>query len=142
MKKLLFICSMVVVSLTASAQFTVYQNVEVPQRSYTPSLGYGIPFTVYEPVYGNSYQQRRQQARPKMQEVTLRGYYKKGDDWYYVPIRVGIIGEEVKLLSTKTKNGWMNCGNKVCEVGAWDSEEIRDNFNYKANSTLYGTIYF
>ena len=77
-----------------------------------------------------------------MQEVTLKGYYKKGDDWYYVPIRVGIIGDEVKLLSTKTKNGWMNCGTKASEVGAWDSEEIRENFNYKAFSSLYGTIYF
>ena len=43
---------MIVVSLTASAQFTVYQPVEVPRTSYTPSPGYGTPFTIYEPVYG------------------------------------------------------------------------------------------
>lgn len=77
-----------------------------------------------------------------MQEVTLRGYYKKGDDWYYTPIRVGVIGEEVRLLSTETQYGWSNCGNKASEVGAWDSEEIRDNFNYKVYTTLYGTVYF
>ncbi len=98
MKKLLFICSMIVVSLTASAQFTVYQPVEVPRTTYTPSLGYGTPFTIYEPVYGNPYHQQ-QQARPKMQEVTLRGYYKNGNDWYHMPIWVGVIGEEVRLLS-------------------------------------------
>ena len=151
MKKLLFICSMIAVSLTASAQFTVYQNVETPQPSYTPSPGYGVPFTIYEPLPGISYQspyngypsQRvQQQARPRMQEVTLRGYYKKGDDWYCMPIRVGVIGDEVRLLSVKTRYGWSNCGNKASEVGAWDSEEICDNFNYKAYATNYGTIYF
>jgi hypothetical protein len=77
-----------------------------------------------------------------MQEVTLKGYYKKGNDWYSMPIRVGVIGEEVRLLSIKTQYGWSNCGNKASEVGAWDSEEIRDNFNYKAYTTIYGTIYF
>ena len=132
---------MIVVSLTASAQFTVYQPVEVPRISYTPSSGYGTPFTIYAPVYSNPYQ-GQQQAKPKRQEVTLKGYFKKGDDWYYVPIRVGIVDDEVILLSTKTKYGWCNCGNKASEVGAWDSEETRDNFNYKAYSTLYGTVYF
>lgn len=142
MKRLLFICGMAVVSLTASAQFTVYQPVEVPSTSYTPSSDYGTPFTIYEPVYSNPYQQRQQQARPKMQEVTLRGYYKKGNDWYSTPIRVGVIGEEIRLLSTKTQYGWSNCGNKASEVGAFDPEVIRDNFNYKVFTTIYGTIYF
>ena len=147
MKKLLFICVMIVVSLTASAQFVVYQPAEAPSSSYTPSPGYGAPFTIFEPVemaprrsYSGHYQQRPSQSR--MQQVTLRGYYKKGNDWYSMPIRVGVIGEEVRLLSTKTPNGWSNCGNKASEVGAWDSEEIRDNFNYKAYSTLHGTVYF
>ena len=88
-----------------------------------------------------TYQQ--QPARPRMQEVTLKGYYKKGDDWYYTPIRVGVIGdEEVRVLSVKTQHGWMNCGNAASSVGAFDSEVIRDNFNYKAYTTIYGTIYF
>lgn len=77
-----------------------------------------------------------------MQEVTLRGYYKKGSDWYSTPIRVGVIGEEIRLLSTKTQYGWSNCGNKASEVGAFDPEVIRDNFNYKVFTTIYGTIYF
>ena len=143
MKKLLFICSMFVVSLTASAQFLIYHPTEVQSSSYTPSLGYGTPFTIYEPVYVNPYRQsQRQQAKPKMQEVTVRGYYKKGDDWHSTPIRVGIVGEEIKLLSIKTSNGWTNCGSKASEVGAFDAEIIRDNFNYKAFSNIYGTIFF
>lgn len=141
MKKILFASMMLFGAMSANAQFTVYQSVEVPQTSYTQSSGYGTPFTIYEPVYSNRYRQQ-QQARPKMQEVTLKGYYKKGNDWYYVPIRVGVIGEEVRLLSIKTQYGWSKCGNKANEVGAWDAEEIQDNFNYKAFSTLCGTVYF
>lgn len=141
MKKILFASMMLVGTMSANAQFTVYQPVEVPRTSYTPSPGYGTPFTIYEPIYSNPYH-HQQQARPKMQEVTLRGYYKNGKDWYYMPIRVGVIGEEVRLLSIKTQYGWSNCGNKASEVGAWDAEEIRDNFNYKAYTTVFGTIYF
>lgn len=143
MKKILFASMMLFGSMNASAQFTVFQPVEVPQTSYNfPSLGYGTPFSVFEPVYGNPYQQRQQQARPKMQEVTLRGYYKKGDDWYHMPIRVGVIGDEVKLLSIKTQYGWSKCGSTASEVGGFDAEEIRDNFTYKAYSSLYGMVYF
>ena len=139
MKKIIFVSMMLFGTMSANAQFLVYQPAEVPRTTYTPSPGYGTPFSIYEPAYSNSYQR---QARPKMQEVTLRGYYKKGNDWYSMPIRVGVIGEEVSLLSTKSQYGWINCGNKASEVGAWDSEEIRDNFNYKAYSSLYGTVYF
>ncbi len=141
MKKIIFVSMMLFGTMSANAQFLVYQPAEVPRTTYTPSPGYGTPFSIYESAYSNPYKQR-QQARPKMQEVTLRGYYKKGNDWFSMPIRVGVIGEEVRLLSTKSQYGWSNCGNKASEVGAWDSEEIRDNFNYKAYSSLYGTVYF
>ena len=142
MKKFLFVCCMMAVTMTASAQFTVYRSIySTPQQSYTPSPGYGVPFSTYQPSRNSYYQQ--QPARPRMQEVTLKGYYKKGDDWYYTPIRVGVIGdEEVRVLSVKTQHGWMNCGNVASSVGAFDSEVVRDNFNYKAYTTIYGTIYF
>ena len=145
MKKMMIACCMLFGTVTASAQFTVYQSVETPQRSYTPSMGYGVPFTIYEPVEvaprrGYSYQQ--QPAQPKMQEMTMRGYYKKSDGWYSAPIRVGVIGDEVRLLSIKTQHGWSNCGSVANEVGAFDPEEIRDNFTFKAYSSLYVMVYF
>ena len=153
MKKLLFICSMIAVSLTASAQFTVYRSIySTPQQSRTPSPGYGAPFTIYEPAPSVSYQNsyggypspriQQQPAHPRMQEVTLKGYFKKDNDWYYAPIRVGVMGDEIRVLSVKTQHGWMNCGNAAGSVGSWDSEEIRDNFNYKVYTTIYGIIYF
>ena len=146
MKKFLFVSFMLLAAIKVNAQFTVYQNVDVPRRSYTPSMGYGTPFTIYEPVYVDTYRPQQQiyqqPAKPKMQQVTLKGYYNKGDKWYYTPIRVGVIEDEVILLSFKTQNTWSNCGNRVSEVGAYDPEVIRDNFNYKVFTTIYGTIYF
>ena len=157
MKKLLFICSMIVVSLTASAQFAVFRSIHgTPQQSYTPSPGYGSPFMIYQPsqssYYQNPYREeyqvgqaqsyQQQPVRPKMQQVTLKGYYKKGNNWYCTPIRVGVIEDEVCILSVKTQHGWMNCGNAASSVGAYDTEEIRDNFNYKAYTYNYGTVYF
>jgi hypothetical protein len=140
MKKILFASMMLIGTMSANAQFVVYQPAEVPRTTYTPSPGYGTPFSIYEPAYSNPYQQ--QPAKPRMQEVTLKGYYKKGDDWYYTPIRVGVVGDEVRILSAKTQYGWINCGAIANDVGAWDAEEIRDNFNYKVYTTIYGIIYF
>lgn len=53
MKKIIFASMMLFGAMSANAQFTVYQPIEVPRTSYTPSPGYGTPFTIYEPVYGN-----------------------------------------------------------------------------------------
>ena len=149
MKEMMIACCMLFCTVTASAQFTVYQSAEVPQRSYTPSMGYGVPFTIYEPMevvprrsYSHQDQYQQQPAQPKVQEMTLKGYYKKGSDWYYTPIRVGIIGEEVRLLSVKQQSSWSNCGSVASEVGAFDPEEIRDNFTFKAYSIQYGNVYF
>ena len=54
-------------------------------------MGYGTPFSVFESVPADPYLQYQQQAKPRMQEVTLRGYYKKGDKWYSTPIWVGVL---------------------------------------------------
>ena len=138
MKKLLLLISMMLGAFSVNAQFMVYRPYNAPNTSYTPSPGYGIPFSTYEPL--PNYQQRSDS--PQIQQFTLKGYYKKGNGWCYTPIRVGVVADEVRLLSVKTQHGWSNCGSTASDVGAWDSEEIRDNFNYKAYTTLYGTVYF
>ena len=56
MKKMMIACCMLLGTVAASAQFTVYQSAEVPQRSYTPSIGYGVPFTIYELIPSNTEQ--------------------------------------------------------------------------------------
>ena len=97
---------------------------------------------VYEPVYVDSYQRQQQQRKPQMSQVTLTGYYKKGNRWQSTPIRVGVTDEKVILLSVKSGYNWANCGNAASMVGGFDAEEIRDNVTYKAFNSLFGTIYF
>ena len=74
MKKFMFAFAMMLASISANAQFTIYQPAGVRHESYTPSDGYGVPFTIYEPIdMEGGY---RQTAKPRMQQVTLTGYYK------------------------------------------------------------------
>ena len=141
MKRIFILLAALVFTTSAKAQFVTFQSVEQAQsqRSYTPSSGYGNPFVTFEaaPIPGV-----RQAPKEQMREQTLRGYYKEGNKWYSMPIRVGITSDKVILLSYK-KGGysWSNCGNVASMVGGWDSQEITDNFTYKAYSTI-GTIYF
>ena len=59
MKKILFASMMLIGTMSANAQFVVYQPAEVPRTTYTPSPGYGTPFSIYEPAYSNPYQQQQ-----------------------------------------------------------------------------------
>ena len=80
MKEMMIVCCMLFGTVTASAQFTVYQSAEAPHRSYTPSMGYGVPFTIYEPLEvlpSRGYSPQQKPAQPKMQEMTMKGYYKR-----------------------------------------------------------------
>lgn len=143
MKKLFVIVVAMMASLTASAQFTVYKNVPDPTRSsnYNPYRGYETnPYRGYETnPYGNQY---RSTPKPKAKQYTLTGYYKKSDGWYQTKIKISVSEDEVKLIGVKYGNNWAGCSSKVSEVGAFDSKEVQDNFNYKGYFTYLGTIYF
>jgi len=77
-----------------------------------------------------------------MQEMTLTGYYKNSNGWNSMPIRVGFVEDRAILLSVKQNGYWSNCGAVASEVGGFDSEEVRDNFTYKAYGLMVGTVYF
>lgn len=142
MKKIMFLIAAMLCSISASAQFTVFEPVTVPSTPRTmPNIydPYSVPFTVFEPVYDRP-QPRVQQ--PKPQFVTLKGYYKKGEEWKVTPIRVMVQGDEIKLASVKSGHNWVTCNARVCEVSGFDPEIVRDNFNYKASYYMFGTIYF
>lgn len=138
MKKIMILMVAIFCSVSALAQFTVYELSDMPSTTRSIPNIYD-PFTVYEPVYTNP--QPRVQ-RPKPQFVTLKGYYKKGDEWKVAPIRVMVQGEEIKLASVKSGNNWVTCNARVSEVSGFDPEIVRDNFNYKASYYMFGTIYF
>ena len=124
-------------SLSAFAQFTVYEPVIVPSTPSTSRSTYS-PFTNYEPVYPNM---PRRQA-PKEKVLTMKGYYQKSNEWYVAPIKVVVSEDNVKLASIKVQNRWDTCNAAVYEVSAFDTETVRDNFNFKAFTTIVGYIYF
>ena len=137
MKKTILMAVAIICSLSAHAQFTVYEPLIVPS---TPSTSRNIysPFTIYEPVFPNM---PRRQA-PKEKVITLKGYYQKTSKWYVAPIRVVVTEDDVKLASIKVQNRWDICNAAVYEVSAFDTETIQDNFNFKAFTTIVGYIYF
>ncbi len=140
MRKVFFLVFALFATMSANAQFVTYQPVDVPRQTYTPSPGYGTPFVIYEPVPVPG---QRQAPKPKMRQQTLTGYYKYSNEWRSAPIRVGFTSDDkVILLSVKSSSGWHNCGNTASMVGAFDSEEVRDNFTYKCYSYTLGTVYF
>ena len=124
-------------SFSAFAQFTVYEPVIVPSTPSTSRSTYS-PFTIYEPVYPNM---PRRQA-PKEKVLTMKGYYQKSNEWYVAPIKVVVSEDNVKLASIKVQNRWDTCNAAVYEVSAFDTETVRDNFNFKAFTTIVGYIYF
>lgn len=138
MKKFIVIATVLLVSLSASAQFTVYEPVIVPESS-TKSSTYNpynsVPSNPYGGYYGNT-----QTSKPK--QYTLTGYYKQTDGWYKTQIKVSVSDEGISLVGIKYGNYWAGCNSKVSEVGAFDSQEVQDNFNYKGYFTYLGTIYF
>lgn len=137
MKKLFMLAFAMISSFSASAQFTTYQPVFVPSTPTTSGSTYS-PFTIYEPVDPNLPAKKA----PQRKLITLKGYYQKSNEWHVVPIRVAVSDEDIKLASVKGQHLWMNCNATVYEVGRFDPEIIRDNFNFKANVVSYGTIYF
>lgn len=137
MKKFLFFVIAIMTSLTSSAQFTVYQNVDVPSRSSTQS-NYN-PYRSYET---NPYGNYSRSTQPKEKQYNLTGYYKNTEGWHKTPIKVTVRGEEIKLVSVKVGKNWAPCNSRVNEVSEFDPEEIKENFNYKGYLSFLGSIYF
>ena len=139
MKKFIIIATALLMSISASAQFTVFESIDVPSRSnsrqstYNPYRSYGTN------PYDNQY---RSTPKPQAKQYTLTGYYKKTDGWYKTQIKISVLEDEVKLVAVKYGDNWAGCSSKVSEVGAFDSKEVQDNFNYKGYFTYLGTIYF
>ena len=127
-------------SISSYAQFTVYEPVYAPPSQST-SPSYYDPFTVYQSVpYGDG--QYRRTPQPQAKKYTLTGYYKDTRGWHQTQIRVSVSDDVIKLVGVKYGNNWCGCNSTVSEVGAFDTQEVKDNFNYKGYFTNFGTIYF
>ena len=127
-------------SISSYAQFTIYEPVYAPpSRSTSPS--YYDPFTVYQSVPDYDVQYRRA-PQPTAKQYTLTGYYKTHEGWFRTQIRVSVSDDVIKLVGVKYGNSWCGCNSTVSEVGAFDTQEVKDNFNYKGYFTNLGMIYF
>ena len=140
MKKVFLLLVVMLTSIGASAQFTVYRSATVPERSTNQDYG---PFTVYQAVPTDPMPYNSQRApQPKTQKYTLTGYYKNQNGWQKAPIKVSVTGDVIKLIGIKIGNRWSSCSSNVNEVGAFETEEVKDNFTYKGYVTYLGSVYF
>lgn len=128
---------------TVSAQFVTFNPVDVPSQPSTSS-SYG-PFVVFQPVLPPStYQSNTQRAttQPQPKTYNFTGYYKDGNGWHSIPIKITITTNEAKLSGYKLGNNWLSGNSPIYDVGPYDPQEVREHFNFKTNTTYKGTIYF
>lgn len=140
MKKILMLMAAMLCSISSFAQFTVYEPVYAPSRSTTSSRNIYDPFTVYEPILDTK--QPPVQKQPKVQTLTLKGYYQKSGKWLVTPIKVAISDDSVILTSVKSGQSWVTCNAAISEVNWLDPKIAQDNFTFKASYYMFGTIYF
>ena len=129
------------ISITASAQapFVTYRPAQ--PNSYSNNYQSMSPFTIYTPA-PDPYSNYRQAPQPRSKTYNLTGYYNDGRQWKTMPIKVTITGERVILSAYKVGNNWLSNSGVVNEVGYYDPEVVKEHFNFKANTTYKGTVYF
>lgn len=129
-----------IIAITTSAQapFTTYK----PAPSYNNSESYQntTPFTYYSPLPDPS-SNYYQAPRPQSKTYNLTGYYCDTNGWHKIPIKVTVTEEKWVLSAYKDGNNWISNSGVVSKVGYYDSDIVKENFNYKAR-TLRETIYF
>mgnify|MGYP006916142750 CR=1 FL=1 len=140
MKKMLLAAVAALCSLSASAQFMTYEPLYGGGSSQSYSSGNQRPFLIYEPMIYDA--PRRAQPRVQTKTYAVTGYYQDRNQWKTIPCKLEVAGDEVKSVSYKTQHGFFPATGKFCEVGGFDPDVVRDNFNYKVWTTTYGTIYF
>ena len=146
MKKLLSLLAVMLIAISADAlaPFTYYRPLQ-PSNNYSDSYSNNrqstSPFTYYSPLPDPSSNYR---PAPKQQSKTynLTGYYQDSKGWHTASIKVTITGDKAVLSAYKYGNYWMNNSATVCELDYYDSDEVKENFNYKARTTHLGVVYF
>lgn len=136
MKKSLFIIFAMFFSITASAQFVIYESAEGygsrSQQQYNNS------------GYNNYNLDQYYQAPPKPQSqiISTRGYYIKNNQWNSVLLKVKVVGNDVYVVGIKRQStGWSNSNTKASTTDIMQ-REIKDNFDYYIRDYGYGIIYF
>lgn len=137
MKKSLFIIFAMFFSITASAQFVIFESVEGygnrSQQQYNNS-GYNS--------YNNQNQYYQAPPKPQSQIISTRGYYIKDNQWNSVLLKVKVVGNDVYVVGIKRQTtGWTESNLKAHST-LLRQQEIKDNFDYFVGDYVYGDIFF
>lgn len=144
MKEILSLLVVMLCAITTYAQapFTTYKPVQ-PSNNYSNGNSGNYqstdPFTYYRPLEPSRNYQPAPQAQSKTYNLT--GYYYDTNGWHKIPIKVTVTEEKWVLSAYKDGNNWISNSGVVSKVGYYDSDIVKENFNYKAR-TLRETIYF
>ena len=130
----------IAISADAQAPFTTYRP-STPSSGYSNSYSGSSPFSIYRPA-PNPYSNYRQTPQPRSKTYNLTGYYQSGGEWYTLPIKVTVTGDNMVLSAYKLGQYWLSNSGTIYEVGYYDSEVVKEHFNYKANTVHKGTVYF
>lgn len=154
MKKILCLCTFAAITLTANAQFTVYQSIDpnIPQQKNTQSNS-GYPFTIYQSADPKIRQRQGLQQQIGGNSIlnqnnlkTVRGVYLNPltNKAQYIKIKVADNGEKqyAKAHYDAVTNQWFQCNTQITPLGIYDDAELREYFNYKVSIPNIGTIYF
>lgn len=143
MKKLLSFLAVMFIAISADAQapFTQYRSVENGSSGYSNNYQSTSPFTYYRslPDPNSNY---RPAPKPQSKTYNLTGYYQDSKGWHSTPIKVTVTGDRAVLSAFKYGNYWMNNSAAICELDYYDSDEVKETFNYKARTTHLGVVYF
>ena len=143
MKKLLSFLAVMFIAISADAQapFTQYRSVENGSSGYSNNYQSTSPFTYYSslPDPNSNY---RPAPKPQSKTYNLTGYYQDSKGWHSTPIKVTVTGDRAVLSAFKYGNYWMNNSAAICELDYYDSDEVKETFNYKARTTHLGVVYF
>ena len=141
MKKFILTALVMLVSITAFAQFTVYEPVIVERNRNSGNTNSGY---YNNRSYGNNnyYNYSTPQQTQPSQTTTVRGYYIKNNQWHSVLMRVRIDGDDVYINGIKRSMGWDNNKYPIYSVQPTMPQTIKENFEYYINAYDYGKIYF
>ena len=143
MKKLLSCLVVILVSISASAQVQFYQYKPYQPSNNNNSYDYSDSYQSTSPFYYyRPYSNNRQTVQPKAKTFNLTGYYKDSKGWHSAPIKVTVTEDKIVLSAFKYGNYWMNNAGTVSGLDYYDSDEVKENFNYKARTTHLGVVYF
>ena len=143
MKWLMLIGAVMVMSLSASAQFTTFEPVIVDRNGNRVQMNSGNnSYNNYYNMNPYNYGTPQRQQQQPTQVISTRGYYIKNNQWNSVLIRVKVVGEDVYVVGIKRQaTGWSNSSSKASST-QFMQQEIRDNFDYYVGDYVYGNIYF